>query len=244
MDAEARLREEIVEAGRRLYAKGYIAGGDGNISARLPGGRLLVTPTGIGKGFMQPGDIVMTDMAGLPISANGAPSSELKMHLLIYAARPEVNAVVHAHPPLATGYAAAGIMPDSPVVAEGILTLGRMALAPYGTPGSTEVTDGMAPYVKECDAILLSNHGAVTCGPTVEQALFKMETLEHIAQINLVTEVLGRKNEITGENLRKLAVLRAALVKKNPPLPLAEQPDGRIVAMIADAVAEALAERK
>jgi len=170
----------------------------------------------------------------------------LKMHLLVYAARPEAAGIVHAHPPIVTGYASAGMVPDRPIVAEGIMTLGKIALAPYGTPGSTEVTDGMVPFVKDCDAILMANHGAVTVGGNVEQALFRMETLEHIAEIHLVTEVLGRKSEISADNLRKLAVLRSALIQKNNAVPAgvpAAQPDPRLVAMIAGAVEAVLAEK-
>lgn len=243
MSGEQQLRETIVEAGRRLYAKGYLAGADGNISARLDENRLLVTPSGVCKGFMKPEDLIITDMAGRPLTPNGAPTSELKMHLLIYAQRPEVAAVVHAHPPVATGYSAAGIAPDSPVVAEGILTLGKIALAPYGTPGTAEVTDGMRAHVRESDAILMANHGAVTCGPDVEKALFKMETLEHIAEINLVTEVLGRKSEISRENLQKLLALRASLVKKPAPQPQPE-PQTRLAEIIAQTVAEVVADSR
>lgn len=241
MNTESALRDSIVEAGRRLYARGYLAGADGNVSARLGARRLLVTPSGVCKGFMKPADLVMTDMSGGPVSGNGAPSSELKMHLLIYAARPDVAAVVHAHPPVVTGYAAAGLKPDSPVIAEAILTLGKIALAPYGTPGTAEVTDGMRAFVNDCDAILMANHGAVTCGTDVEKALFKMETLEHIAEINLVTEVLGRKSEITGGNLKKLLALRAALAKKT-----AAPPDGqgRLASLIAGTIAEVLSEHE
>jgi len=213
MPQEKLIRSEIVKAGARLYARGYVAGADGNISARLDKRRILITPSGVSKGFMRPSDLIITDMAGKQLSGKGKPSSEIKMHLLIYSLRPDVAAVVHAHPQAATGYAAAGLLPDKPITAESVLTLGRIALAPYGTPSTDEVTDGLRPFVKGCDTFLLSNHGAATCGKTVEKALFAMETLEHIAQISLVTKILGRSRAISGENLKKLAAIRSLLKK-------------------------------
>ncbi|MFA5162788.1 MAG: class II aldolase/adducin family protein [Elusimicrobiales bacterium] len=207
MSSEAALRRDIAEAGRRLYAAGLVAGADGNISARLDERRILITPSGSAKGFLRPRDMVVTDMEGRP-ERGGKASSEIKMHLLVYSVRPDARAVVHAHPPAATGYAAAGLAPDKPLTAESVLMLGPVALAPYGAPGTREVVDAMRPYVKSRDVLLMANHGAAAWGATVEQALFRMETLEHIARIDLATRILGRSRPIGGKNLEKLISLR------------------------------------
>jgi len=238
MKTEKELRLDIVEAGRRLYASGLIAGGDGNISVRLPGDTLLATPSGKSKGFLRPEDLVITDMNGRPLRGEaGRPSSEIQMHLLFYRQRPDVMAVVHAHPPTATGYAAAGLSLDKPLIAEAVLTLGKLALAPYGTPGTPEVSQGLAALVPDHDAILMANHGAVTSGPDLDQALYRMETVEHFAKISLVAHILGREKAISEENVKRLEKARIELAEK--------ENDRRTAALIAEAVAaQILAMRK
>jgi len=205
---EQKLKEEIVEVGRRLHAGGYIAATDGNISVRLEDGTILTTPTGVNKGFMKPDMIVKVDSEGRKIEGRLNPSSELAMHLLIYQERPDINSVVHAHPPFATGFAAAGIALDKALVSEVVLTLGCIPLAGYGTPSTYELTDALKPYLKHHDAILMANHGAVAYGPTLEKASWRMETLEHFAKITLVARLLGRENQLSGEDLAKLFDVR------------------------------------
>src|SRR5215217_4221048 len=145
--SEAQLRDDIVELGRRLWARGFVASNDGNISVRLDGDRILTTPTGVSKGFMTADMMVVTDLAGRKVGGERNASSELKMHLAVYELRPDAKAVVHSHPPLATGFAVAGIALDKAVLAEVICTLGSIPIADYGTPSTTELATTVAPFV-------------------------------------------------------------------------------------------------
>ena len=206
--AEEQIRADIVEAGRRLYARAYIASNDGNISARLDNDRLITTPKGVSKGFMTPDMMVVVDYAGNKISRDRDPSSELPMHLEIYRNRPDVNAVVHAHPPIATGFAVAGIPLTRAVLAEVVTTLGSIPIAEYGTPSTAELPAAVRKYIKAHDGLLLANHGAVTCCRTVMTAYYKMETIEHFAKISLVARLLGREHLISREEVERLQGLR------------------------------------
>ena len=206
--AEEQIRADIVEAGRRLYARAYIASNDGNISARLDDQRLVTTPKSVSKGFMTPDMMVIVDYEGNKVAGDRDPSTELPMHLEIYRNRPDVNAVVHAHPPLATGFAVAGIPLTRAVLAEVITTLGSIPIAEYGTPSTDELPSAVRKYIKAHDGMLLANHGAVTCGPTVMGAYYKMETIEHFAKISLVARLLGRENLISKDEVERLQGLR------------------------------------
>ena len=205
---EEQLRAEIVEAGRRMYARGYVASNDGNISARLDDSRLLTTPKSVSKGFMTPDMMVVVDYDGNKVSGDRDASSELPMHLEIYRNRPDVNGVVHAHPPIATGFAVAGIPLTRAVLAEVITTLGSIPIAEYGTPSTAELPEAVRKYIKAHDGMLLANHGAVTCGPSVMAAYYKMETIEHFAKISLVARLLGREHLISREEVERLQGLR------------------------------------
>jgi len=205
---EEQIRADIVEAGRRMYARGYVASNDGNISARLDAGRLMTTPKSVSKGFMTPDMMVVVDYEGKKLSGDRDPSSELPMHLEVYRNRPDVNAVVHAHPPLATGFAVAGIPLTRAVLAEVITTLGSIPIAEYGTPSTAELPAAVRKYIKAHDGMLLANHGAVTCGPSVMGAYYKMETIEHFAKISLVARLLGRENLISRDEVDRLQGLR------------------------------------
>src|SRR5918995_2007931 len=165
--AEELIRAEMVEVGRRLYARGFVASNDGNISVRLDEKRLITTPKSVSKGFMTPDMMVIVDFDGKKLSGERDPSSELPMHLEIYRNRPDVNAVVHAHPPIATGFAVAGIPLTRAVLAEVITTLGSIPIADFATPSTAELPDAVRKYIKAHDGMLLANHGAVTCGPDV-----------------------------------------------------------------------------
>jgi L-fuculose-phosphate aldolase len=206
--AEEQLRGDIVEVGRRLYARAYIASNDGNISVRLDDRRLITTPKSVSKGFMTPDMMVITDFEGRKLAGQRDPSSELPMHLEIYRNRPDVNAVVHAHPPLATGFAVAGIPLTRAVLAEVVTTLGSIPIAEYGTPSTTELPEAVRRYIKAHDGILLANHGAVTCGGDVMSAYYKMETIEHFAKISLVARLLGREHLLSREEVERLQGLR------------------------------------
>jgi L-fuculose-phosphate aldolase len=206
--AEEQIRADIVEVGRRLYARAYIASNDGNISARLDTGRIVTTPKGVSKGFMTPDMMVVTDYAGTKLTGERDPSSELPMHLEIYRSRPDINAVVHAHPPTATGFAVAGIPLTRAVLAEVVTTLGSIPIAEYGTPSTAELPEAIRKYIKAHDGLLLANHGAVTCCRTVLSAYYKMETIEHFARISLVARILGREHLLSRGEVERLQDLR------------------------------------
>jgi L-fuculose-phosphate aldolase len=208
MSGEEQIRADIVEAGRRMYARGYVASNDGNISARLGPDRLITTPKSVSKGFMTPDMMVIVDYDGQKVSGDRDPSSELPMHLEVYRNRADVNAVCHAHPPLATGFAVAGIPLTRAVLAEVITTLGSIPIAAYGTPSTAELPEAVRKYIKAHDGMLLANHGAVTCGPSVMGAYYKMETIEHFARISLVARLLGGENLISRGEVERLQGLR------------------------------------
>lgn len=204
-----RATQEIVAVCRRLYQRGLVGGAEGNVSVRLDHARVLATPSGLCKGFVEDGDLVVTGLDGRALGGSGRPSSELKMHLRIYALRPDVQAVVHAHPPVATGFAIAGRSLDECVVPEVIATLGRVPLVPYGTPSTAELAERLIPYVAAHDALLLANHGAVTYGPTLAGSINAMESLEQAARSMLVAHVLGRVNRLSREEVDRLLALGA-----------------------------------
>ncbi len=200
---ESEIKAQIVEAGRRLYQWRFIAAGDGNISVRQ-GEYLYFTPTGMCKGFLKPEDIVKTDLEGHRVEGIRSPSSEALMHLEVYRLRPDVAAVVHAHPPHATGYAVAGLALDKALLPEVILTMGCIPLAEYSTPTTQEVVVAIRSLIPDHDALLLSNHGAVTYGNDLETAYFRMETLEHFAHISIVAKILGRERVLSQDDLSRL----------------------------------------
>lgn len=191
MKTEKELRDDIVRIGQLVYQKGWVAANDGNISVRLDAERLLCTPTGVSKGMMSPDDLIIVDMKGEKIEGRKARTSEIMMHLTVYNLRPDIQAVVHAHPPVSTGFATAGKSLNFALLPEVVITLGCVPLASYGLPGTNELTDPMLPYIPKYDAIMMANHGAVCYGEDLWKAFFKMETVEHFARITLVAELLG-----------------------------------------------------
>jgi len=223
MPTERKYREEIVRYGRMVHSRGFVAAMDGNLSVRLSKGRILVTPTCLSKGAMRASDLVIVDSEGEHVSGRRNVTSEIGMHLLIYRMRPDVNAIVHAHPPTATGFAAAGMDLTEPLVCEVVVGLGCIPLARYGTPGTSELAQTLEPYVPDYDAILMSNHGVVTYGDTLERAYMKMETVEHFAQIALVTHLLGKQQPLKQGEIEKLLLARTkyfgAKMAANMPLP-------------------------
>jgi L-fuculose-phosphate aldolase len=218
------LRADIVEVGRRMYARGYTASNDGNISVRVGDDRLLMTPKSVCKGFMTPDMMCVTDLTGKKIQGDRDPSSEMLMHLEVYRQRPDVKAVVHAHPPTATGFAVAGIPLDRAVLAEVLTTLGSIPLAEYATPSTAELPDAVRKYIKAHDGMLLANHGALTVGGDLFSAYYKMETIEHFAKISLVARMLGGENLISREEVKRLQDLRGTYGIKAP-APICLDPD-------------------
>jgi len=205
---ESQLREAIVEIGRRLYARGYTASNDGNISTRLDDRRLLMTPKSVCKGFMTTDMMVITDLEGKKLAGERDPSSEMQMHLEVYRQRPDAGAVVHAHPPIATGFAVAGIALDRAVLAEVVTTLGSVPIADYATPSTKELPEAVRKYVKAHDGMLLANHGALALGTDLFAAYYKMETIEHAAHISLVARQLGGERLLSRQEVNRLQGLR------------------------------------
>jgi L-fuculose-phosphate aldolase len=203
--------EAIVGVGRRMYERGFVAANDGNISVRLSDERLLVTPTGMSKGFMKHGDLVVTDMQGGRVSGKRNPTSEISMHIRAYELREDIGAAVHAHPPYATAFAVAGLPLAECILPEVIVSLGSVPLAHYGTPSTEEMPRSIENVVTKCDAFLLKNHGAMTVGDDVLGAYHKMETVEHFAKITLIARQLGSVNPLADEEVRKLLEVREKL---------------------------------
>ncbi len=207
MKDEQTLREQICEIGRRMYARGFVAANDGNLSVRLSDDRVLTTPAGVSKGFMAPESMAVVDMRGAPLDAN-KPSSEIRMHLFVYRERPEVQAVVHAHPIYATGFATAGLALEACVAAEIIATLGSIPLARYGTPSTEDLAESLRPHIHRNDAFLLANHGVVAIGKDLWEAYYRLERVEHYAHIILVSRQLGGEKILPRPEAEKLFALR------------------------------------
>jgi len=195
---------------RQLAAGGLIAGRDGNLSVRLGADRVLVTPSGLIKSLLTAADMVEVDLGGRPVRrGRRKPTSELDLHLRILRHRPDVQAVVHAHPPMATGFAVAGEeIPDN-LLPELIFVVGRVPLVPYGTPGTPELGDRVVPYLEGHEALLLANHGAVTMGSTLDEAWIRMESLEHAARIIVAARSVGQPQPLDGRSVERLEALRA-----------------------------------
>lgn len=208
---EIELKEQICDICHKMWQLGWVAANDGNVSVKLPDGNFLATPTGISKSFITPEKIVKINADGEVIEGNPGyrPSSEIKMHLRCYKEREDVGAVVHAHPPVATGYAVAHLDMDRYNMIETVITLGSVPVTPYGTPSTYEVPEAIAPYLQEHDAMLLMNHGALTVGADLITAYYRMETLELNAKISLVAHLLGGEKEISRENIDRLCSMRA-----------------------------------
>lgn len=207
--SEEHLRSDLVEFGQRIHQQGLVSACDGNLSVRLDGDRVMATPSGVSKGMMRPEQMSIVDLDGRRLAGEYPVSSEIQMHLTIYRERPDVHAVVHAHPPTATGFASAGMALDQPICSEIVISLGAVPLAEYGTTGTPALSESLMPWVHEYDAILLANHGAVSYGHDLLAAYLKMEAVEHFAQIMLVTKQLGHQELLTDEEIAKLIEARA-----------------------------------
>lgn len=203
-------REIMCDICHKMWQLGWVAANDGNLSVRLPDGNFLATPTGISKSFITPEKLVIIDENGDIVEAEEGfrPSSEIKMHLRCYKEREDVGAVLHAHPPTATGYAVAHIPLDRYTMIETVAAIGSIPVTPYGTPSTYEVPEAIAPYLQEHDVLLLENHGALSVGADVLTAYYRMETLELFAKISLTAHLLGGEKEISKENIQKLIDLR------------------------------------
>jgi len=215
MKTEQQHREEIIRFGKLLHQTGLVAATDGNLSVRLSDGSILCTPTLMSKGLLEADDLVIVDPNGHKLNGMRDVSSEIAMHLLIYQRRRDVGAVVHAHPPTATGFAAAGMALDRALCAEIVVTLGSVPLANYETPGTPELAAALAPLVPDHDAILMANHGVVTYGVDLLNAYMNMETVEHFAKIALVTHLLGKQQMLSDQHVDKLREIRTKYLAQN-----------------------------
>lgn len=223
--SEGQHRQNVCAVGKRMYESGFIVACEGNISVRLDDDRILTTPTCMNKGMLEPQDLVITNLEGRQLSGERKFSSEIAMHLLFYRMRPDVNAICHAHPPTATGFAAAGRALDQALLPEVIIGLGKIPLVRYATPGTAELSDALEPFVPHYDALLLANHGAVTCGPDLLTAFFRMETIEHFAKILLASKLVGEPVLLSSREVAKLMAARSRYFVTPPPGGGAELPE-------------------
>ena len=206
--SEIQVRRAICEVGQKLYDKGFVAANDGNISVRINENQIIVTPTGVSKGGMTPESLVKMDLKGNIIGGKGRPSSEVKMHIQVYKINPSINAVVHAHPPLATAFAVARIPLERPIIAEAVVNLGIVPVADFALPGSQEVPDSIKPYVKDYNAVLLANHGLLTWGENLKQAFFRHESVEHYCKILYYVNQIGSPKEFNCNEINDLIDIR------------------------------------
>lgn len=205
-----KLKDIIIDIGKRMYEKEWVASNDGNISVKIAEDRVLVTPTRKSKGFLKPEMLTIIDLEENIIEGTYKPSSESLMHLTIYKSRPDVNAVVHAHPPISTAFAVAGIPLDRCILPEAILELGKVPIAPYGTPGTPELSASLNGIIDDHDCFLLKNHGAVAVGEDLMTAYYKMDSLEMLAKVVFHARLLGNVDEIPKEKVEILVSCRSA----------------------------------
>lgn len=210
MVSEFEVKKQICDIGKRIYNRNMVAANDGNISVKLNDNEFLCTPTGVSKGFMTPEYICKVDADGNVLQANGSfkPSSEIKMHMRVYKHRPDVNAVVHAHPTYATSFAIAGIPLTQPIMPEAVIALGCVPIAEYGTPSTDEIPDAVEKYLPYYDAVLLESHGALTFSDSLLAAYHKMESVEFYAELLFKSRLLGGPKEFSEERVQQLYEIR------------------------------------
>ena len=205
-------KKQIIAIGKRMYDKGFVASNDGNISCRVGPNTIWTTPTGVSKGFMTPDMLVKMNFDGKVLMGKLKPSSEVKMHLRVYNENPDVLAVTHAHPPVATSFAIAGISLDRAILPEAVVNLGSVPIAHYATPGSQDVPDSIAPYCNTHNAVLLANHGALSWGKDLTEAYHRLESLEYYATVLMYTgRIIGRANELSCSQVNELIDIREKL---------------------------------
>ncbi len=211
MASDWTLRQEICDAGRRVHQRGLVGGTDGNISARAGGGLILISPSGCCLGMMEPGDLVVIDSTGRVLSGRGRPSSEHWMHATAYAQRPDVAAIVHAHPPLTVAFTVAGLSMSPCALPEIIMAFGQVPVTAYATPSTDEGAGVIRDLVRQFDVLVLDRHGSLTVGKNVMDAMYKLEKLEHAALVMLTAHQLGGVQDLPPEEVAKLAQLRSRL---------------------------------
>lgn len=219
MISEIKYKKQICEIGKRIYEKGLVAANDGNISIRLGDNEFLITPTGVSKGFMTPEMILKVDGQGNVLDGDYRPTSEMKMHLLVYRERPDVKAVVHVHPPYATAFAIAGIPLDQAIMPEAVVYLGTIPIAEYGTPSTEEVPNAVKKHVHHHQGVLLENHGALTWAKDLEHAYYLMESLEFTAKINWISKQLNGDRDLSKKHVQTLVKMKSKMgIEGNTPV--------------------------
>ncbi len=232
------IKQDIIEAGRRIWQRGFVAANDGNLSGKVDDNEIICTPTGVSKGFLTPDMLATVDGTGRQLRGELKMSSETKMHMMVYRVRPDAGAVVHAHPPVATGFAVAGLSLDQCVLPEVVVSLGGIPLSPYGLPSSDELPEAMEPYARKSNVILMANHGLLAIGEDVMQAYYRLETVEHFAKILLTAVQLGQVNLFSKDRVAELEKLRSQFGISGPSVactnpsaiggaPTGRAPDGR-----------------
>src|SRR5436305_9541642 len=214
--SEFKIKEQLCDIGRRIWIKGFCAGNEGNHSYRLGPNRFLCTPTGISKGNLKPDDICTVDGEGKQIAGKRRRTSEFLMHAAIYKARPDVNAVIHSHPPHATAFAIADIELPTCIHPEAEVFLGPVKTAKYVTPGDTRLGESIKPYIKESNTILLGNHGVVCYGPDLEDAYYKLEIVDAYSRILLLTKQLGSVSPLDAGEMKDLLDLKKRFGMSDP----------------------------
>ncbi|MCP4568679.1 MAG: class II aldolase/adducin family protein [FCB group bacterium] len=205
--------EKIVEIGSRLYKRGLIAGTDGNISALIEPGQVMITPAGRSKDRLEPEEMIVIDDSGQKIAGKLRASSEMAMHLYLYSNRPDIFACVHAHPPFATAFAAAGISLNEKILPEIILSVGNIALTEYAPPGTPALPRSLDPFITDHNAFLLKNHGLVTIGSDLEEAYHRLETIEHFARISYLAKRLGGADVLDTDEVLRLEAIRKSTIE-------------------------------
>jgi L-fuculose-phosphate aldolase len=216
MMPEFKIKEQICEIGRRLYNRGFAAANDGNITFRLNDKQILCTPTMVSKGFMKPEDICKVDYEGKQLAGSRKRTSEVLLHLAVYKNRPDVKAVVHCHPPHATAFAVAHEPIPKCVLPEVEVFLGEVPIAKYATPGDQRLPNTIVPYVKDCNTILLANHGTVSWGPTLEGAYFNTEIIDAYCKILIIAKQLGRINYFSEQHTAELMEFKKRIGYDDP----------------------------
>ncbi len=221
---EQRLRAEIVEIGRMMYNKSYISGGEGNISARLPDGSILITPSGLHKGLLKPDDMIIVNLDGERVDTPNAhnaqlkPTSELPMHLEAFKQRSDILAVVHAHPAHAVALSIAQIPIADDLVPEVVVFLGRIPVTPYATPSSEENAHAIRTTIRDCDALVLERHGSLTVGNSLMEAFMRLEMVESSARLAYMMALLEVDRPIPVAQLQKLHKQREQLLRTKLPV--------------------------
>ncbi|HJZ84662.1 MAG TPA: class II aldolase/adducin family protein [Polyangia bacterium] len=218
---DARTRAAVCDYAHRLHARGWVANHEGNLSLRLGPGRIVVTPTATSKAAVTPDSLLVVDAEGNPTEGRGKPFSEIGLHLAVYTARPDVGAVIHAHPPAATGFAVAGVALDRPLLAEAVVSLGpSIPTVPFAAPGAAAAA-ALQPFLGDCDVCLLASHGVLAWGQDLEQAYLRLEQVEHLARIALVARQLGGARELPKAVLPALLEARRKAFPRSASTPAA-----------------------